>query len=191
MRKKTILIISTLILIVASAVAYFMSCNEEIKDNNYASLDNATIIEKTSLNINSVEEEGYTLMKANCYICHNPNAASHDEIIAPPFKAVKMRYTKVYDTKEEFVNAVVKWVRNPSEENSLMYGALDQFKVMPQLLVEVKDLEKIANYLYDNKVDVPDWMNEHMKEEKAKGHGQGKGNDMGKGMGKGRGMKYN
>jgi len=62
---------------------------------------------------------------------------------------------------------------------------------MPQMLVEVKDLEKIANYLYDNKVDVPDWMNEHMKEEKAKGHEQGKGNGMGKGMGKGRGMKYN
>lgn len=179
---------STLILIIVSAIAYFMNFNEESNNNTYVSLAYASTIEINSPYMNSSEEEGYTLMKANCYICHNPNAASHDEVIAPPFKAVKNRYTKEYDTKEEFVNAVVDWVRNPSEERALMYGAVEQYKVMPQMLVEVADLEKIASYLYDNKVDEPEWMNEHMKEEKGRGHGQGKGKGMGKGMGKGRGM---
>jgi len=190
MKKQTILIASTLILIVVSAVAYFMTFNEESNDNNYVSLVYAPTIGTNSSYITIVEDEGYTLMKANCYICHNPNAASHDEVIAPPFKAVKNRYTKEYDTKEEFVNAVVKWVRNPLEEKALMYGAVEQYKVMPQMMVEVADLEKIASYLYDNKVDEPKWMNEHMKEGKGKGYGQGNGmgKGKGKGMGKGRGM---
>ena len=188
MKKKEILLASAIVLILISAIAFFMSFDQESKDNNYTSLAYATNIELNSPHINVAEDEGYTLMKSNCYICHNPNAASHDDIIAPPFKAVKNRYKKEYDTKEEFVNAVVNWVRNPLEEKALMYGAVEQYKVMPQMMVEVADLEKIAGYLYDNKVDEPEWMNEHMKEEKGKGHGQGKGKGMGKGMGKGRGM---
>ncbi|MFK5878739.1 MAG: c-type cytochrome [Flavobacteriaceae bacterium] len=184
MRKKTILIVSTIALILISAIAAFMSFNQKSEANNYGSLAYVANIEKTSPNLNIVEDEGYTLMKANCYVCHNPKAASHDEIIAPPFKAVKMRYTRQYINKEEFVNAVVNWALEPSEDKALMYGAVNQFKVMPKLALDKSDLEKIASYLYDNDVEEPEWMGDHMKEEKNKGHGQGKG------MGNG-GMKCN
>lgn len=183
MKKQTILIASTIILIVVSAVAYCISFNQESKENNYARLTYVTNIEEVSTFINIKEEEGYALMKANCYVCHNPNSASHDDVIAPPFKAVKMHYTRQFDSKEEFVNAVVNWVLEPSEDKALMYGAVNRFKVMPKLILDKNDLEKIASYLYDNDVDEPEWMGEHMKEEKGKGHGQGKGK--GKGMGKG------
>lgn len=186
MRKQTILLASVILLILVSVIAAFMSFNQESEDNTYISLAFATNTEKT-VSINLVEDDGYTLMKANCYICHNPNSASHDEIIAPPFKAVKMRYTKQYNKKEEFIDAVTSWVLEPSEGKALMQGAVEQFKVMPKMTLDKNDLEKIASYLYDNDVDEPEWMEEHMSEMKGnkmgKGHGQGKG--------KGKGMKYN
>jgi hypothetical protein len=42
-------------------------------------------------------------VKIYCYACHNPSAPSHDEIIAPPLAAVKMRYEMQYTSKDEFV----------------------------------------------------------------------------------------
>lgn len=192
MKKQTILIASTVILIVISAIAIFMSFTPEPENDAYASLTFAANA-KNEAPVRLVEEEGYTLMKSNCYICHNPNTASHDDIIAPPFKGVKMHYTKQYRNKEEFVDAIGNWVLDPSEGKALMYGAVNQFKVMPKMTLDKKDLEKIASYLYDNDPDEPEWMDEHMKEEKGKGQGQGKGkgNGQGKGMGKGKGMKHN
>ena len=118
-------------------------------------------------------------MKNNCYACHNPNTESHGDILAPPFKAVKMHYNREYDTKEDFVKAIVNWVQNPEEDKALMFGAVKRFKVMPKLPLPTKNLEKIANYIYDNDVEEPKWMEEHMKEHKG-----GK-------MGKGEGMKNN
>ena len=126
--------------------------------------------------------DGYTLMKNNCYVCHNPNTASHDDIIAPPFKAVKMHYTRQYDTKEGFVTAVVNWVQNPTEDNALMYGAVMKFKVMPKLELDPKDLEQIATYIYDNDIEQPEWMSAHMNKMQGKGKGKGKRNGKGKGM---------
>jgi len=36
--------------------------------------------------------EGYRLMKTYCYICHNPEVKSHDQMLAPPMMAVKKHY---------------------------------------------------------------------------------------------------
>lgn len=164
MNKKVILLVSV--------VALLMSCNQTKKETPV----NVTEVNKdVSLLVNQEPSEGYTLMKNNCYACHNPNTASHDDIIAPPFKAVKMHYNRGYDTKEDFVNAMVNWVQNPVEDNALMFGAVKRFKVMPALPLSVKDLEKIATYIYDNDVEEPEWMEEHMKEEQGGKMGQGKG----------------
>ena len=65
--------------------------------------------------------------------------------------------------------------KDPKEENALMYGAVQQFKVMPKRAFNEEDLEKIATYIYDNEIEQPDWFAAHFKEQ----HG-------GKGMGKGR-----
>lgn len=121
------------------------------------------------------DKEGYVLMKNNCYACHNPKATSHDDIIAPPFRAVKMHYTRSYDTKEEFVNAIVDWVQNPTKETALMRGAVNRFNLMPKMPLATKDLQKIASYMYDNDVDQPAWMDKHMDEEHGKGKRKGKG----------------
>ncbi|MDX1318295.1 MAG: c-type cytochrome [Xanthomarina gelatinilytica] len=171
MNKKVILLVSV--------VALFTSCNQAKKDKLVAVVaENNNIVIET----NREPSDGYTLMKNNCYACHNPNTSSHDDILAPPLKAVKMHYNREYDTKEDFVNAMVNWVQNPEEDKALMFGAVRRFKVMPKLPLPTKDLEKIAKYIYENDVDEPEWMEDHMNEK----HGDNMGNGQGQGKGNGK-----
>ena len=159
MDKKVILLVSILTL--------FMSCTQSKEKREYTAVS-SELAEVAVLANNLQEDEGYTLMKANCYVCHNPNTKSHDDILAPPFKGVKMHYLKEYSTKEEFVTAMVNWVQNPDEEKSLMFGAVKRFNIMPKLPLSTEDLEKIATYIYDNNVEQPAWMGQHMKQMKGK-----------------------
>lgn len=152
---KVILIASTILL---------LSCNQSSKEPKYGS-KNIGEISTNSLQQNN----GYILMKNYCYVCHNPNAISHDSIVAPPFKAIKMRYTRKYGNKEDFVNSIVNWAQNPDENKALMYGAVKRFKVMPKLPLGTKELEAIASFMYDNEVEEPAWMEKHMKEMQGKG----------------------
>jgi hypothetical protein len=153
-----------IIILVVSVVALFISCKQSKEKKEYVdSVENTEII----THIKSVE--GYTLMKNYCYVCHNPNAVSHDSILAPPFTAVKRRYSMQYDNKEEFVTAMVSWIEKPSEEKALMRGAVNKFKVMPPLPLEKEILQKIAIYIYDNDVEQPKWFEEHFNEMQAKG----------------------
>ncbi|MCF6306666.1 MAG: c-type cytochrome [Flavobacteriaceae bacterium] len=174
------------LLVSISILSLLASCNQsnkEKKTDAYQDSGKAVIAQTEAIQT----KDGYALMKENCYVCHNPEAVSHDTIIAPPFKAVKMHYMNSYDAKESFVTAMVNWVQNPSEEKALMKGAVTKFKVMPPLPLETSEIEKIATYIYDNDVEEPIWMKEHMKE--MKGKGMMNGNGMGKGKGNNKGMK--
>lgn len=154
MKTNTILYLSIVILL--------MSCHSSKEKDSY--IVSNDVYDAANKIKSEQDEEGYNLMKANCYACHNPNTASHDEILTPPFKAVKMHYLKAYEDKEKFVNAMVNWVQNPDKEKALMFGAVKRFEVMPKLALPTKDLEKIASYIYDHDVDQPEWMNEHIEE---------------------------
>ncbi len=163
---------STKVILLVSIMAILTSCNNTKKET----LSTQPITQNKAINTNTQENKGYTLLKNNCYVCHNPNAKSHDEIIAPPFMAVKKRYTREFDNKKDFINAVTNWVQNPTEEKALMRGAVKQFKIMPKLALKTDDLNKIADYLYDNEVEKPIWMDAHMKEMHGKGMGKGMNN---------------
>jgi len=113
--------------------------------------------------------EGYQLLKTTCYACHNPNTKNHDNIIAPPMIAVKKMYSMKYNTKDAFVNAFVSWASYPKEENSLMRGAVNRFKVMPKQGFKKEDLTKIATYIYKNKIEAPSWFAEHEKQMQSNG----------------------
>ena len=171
------------VILLASFVVLLMSCNQTKKEKNTEVLALNTEVNAVT---NQKGSEDYTLMKNNCYACHNPNTASHDDILAPPFKAVKMHYNREYDNKKDFVDAMVNWVQNPEEDKALMFGAVRKFKVMPKLPLPTEDLEKIASYIYENNVEEPEWMEEHMK-----GHKKGMGKGKGKGRGKGKHKKNN
>ncbi len=164
------------IYIIAVITLFLVSCNKTKQD---------TTSQQVAVNATKIKQsEDYILFKNNCYACHSVTSTSHDEIIAPPMVAVKRRYQKSYTSKEDFVEAFVNWSKDPKEENALMRGAVQQFKVMPKQIFKEEDLQKIATYIYDNEIEQPDWFEAHFKEE----HG-GEGNGMGQGRGKGMGMK--
>ena len=118
--------------------------------------------------------EGLKLFQQNCYACHSVTTKSHDEIIAPPMAAVKRRYMMEYDTKENFVKAVVSYAIDPKEENALMI-AVNNFNVMPKQAFSEDDLIKIASYIYDNEIESPKWFEDHFQENHKNGQGMGNG----------------
>jgi len=150
---------------------FTISCNSSKKDIAIAEGKTLESLQKENI-------EGLKLLQTHCYICHNPNAVSHDSLIAPPMAAVKMRYKMSYDNQEGFVNAISKWVLDPTEEKAIMLGAVANFKVMSKLLYKEKDVKKIATFIYENELEQPEWFEAHQKEM----HGNGKG--MGVGIGR-------
>jgi cytochrome c551/c552 len=159
-----------IILIQAILLFFFIGCSEKKQD---------TSIKIAEANISvQIQSDGYTLLKNNCYACHSVTTKSHDEIIAPPMIAIKRRYKMNYNTKEEFVNAITNWASNPTKEHALMRGAVMQFNVMPKQPFIKDDLIKIADYMYDNELEKPEWFENHFNEQHPNGMGKG----MGKGM---------
>jgi hypothetical protein len=99
--------------------------------------------------------KGYQLLKTYCYACHNPYVESKDKMLAPPMMRVKKHYKPNYPVKEDFINAIIKWVHHPNEESALMPGAVRKFKIMPPLAYPEEDLRTIAEYIFDNELEKP------------------------------------
>ncbi|NVK63809.1 MAG: c-type cytochrome [Flavobacteriales bacterium] len=94
---------------------------------------------------------GKVLMENNCFSCHNTQGT--DNMLAPPMQRVKDHYWDEDASKEDFVQAIVEWCENPTEEHSLMPGARRKFGIMPKQAFEKKEVQAIAAYLYDNDLD--------------------------------------
>lgn len=142
--------------------------------------------EKTEKKISQVETakpkstqedalKGKELMEAKCYVCHGPKA-SEENRIAPPMVAIKARYLKGTPTKEEFADAIWNFVENPTLEKGKMKGALKRFGVMPYQPYDEDDIRNISNFIYDFKIEEPEWFKEHWE----KGHGAGNYEQQGK-----------
>ena len=175
-QMKTILMIAFL--------GTFLACNTNSK-KYYSAVKSDSEIAAQAI---SQEYPGKKLMETNCYVCHNPKTAEAD-IIAPPMVAVKMHYISEETTKENFIEDMVAWSKKPSQETSKMPGAVKKFGLMPYQFFPENTIKQIAEYIYDNDIDEPEWFAEHY----SKMHGDGprmKGK-MGKGMGKGMGMGRN
>jgi cytochrome c2 len=129
----------------------------------------------SSTNSESKNVEALQLFQQKCYACHSVITKSHDEIIAPPMIAVKKRYRMQYDNKQEFVDAIVAYAKDPKAENALMPGAINKFKAMPKQAFEEDDLRKIAGYIYENKIETPTWFEDHFQQNHKNGQGMGMG----------------
>ena len=124
-------------------------------------------------------------MEINCYACHNPTTG-HDDRIAPPMIAIKNHYISGNTTKEQFIADIQNWIKTPSEEKSKMPGAIRNFGLMPYAAFPEEAIAQIADYMYENDIDQPEWFEDHFNKER--GNGTGKGMGQGQGKGKGRGM---
>lgn len=128
-----------------------------------ASCSNSTTSE-TKQDLQTNELDGEMLMEKNCLTCHG-NGTSHDNILAPPMKGVKNHYLTDDMTENEFIDLIVNWVSNPTEENAKMPGAVNRFGVMPKQDFNQDEVKAIATYIFNNDMPKPQWFDQHMKDQ--------------------------
>ena len=126
------------------------SCKTDKKDA-YEKNNGNNIEKATDKEVAELTSKGYELMKQKCFICHfeKPDPARRDQMLAPPFLRIQEHYKPTYPKKDEFIKAVMAIINNPSEENTLMPGAVKKFNLMPKLVYDQEELRLIAEALYD------------------------------------------
>lgn len=117
----------------------------------------------------SKTHQGKHIMQQECYTCHDPKASMANRI-APPMEAVKRHYIDSNTTKEEFTEALISWVNDPQTETK-MPGAHTKFGPMPYLPNPESDIAQIADYIYDNELERPEWYDGHFQKTHKKGKG--------------------
>ena len=100
--------------------------------------------------------------------------ACHDDTLnppqAPPMFGVQRRYKKQFESQQEFVDAIVKFVTQPTEGDALMKGPVKKLGLMPGLPLGDDMLSEIATYIYEESFEPPcgHWA-QAMSSEKGKG----------------------
>ena len=108
--------------------------------------------------------DGGKLFLQHCGSCHGQSESAGNRI-APPIVAVKDHYLRQHTDKQSFVSALVNWVTHPSNDRALMPGAIRRFGLMPALPYSEQDLAAIAEFIYDEKIDKPEWYQKHYNAE--------------------------
>ena len=140
-------IVIPIVLVIVILGFYAFSSNDKQQDES---------ISIKSANYTKELSEAKNLLDTKCMICHAIKE-NQDAMMAPPFAHIKKKYDKTNSSKTDFVNTIVSFTLNPSDDKAQMYGALKQFKLMPNLAYQKDDIEKIANYIYENDFPEPAW----------------------------------
>lgn len=147
------------LLIIGLLGLLFTGCNNTNAKVSYA--------EKTNDYKKDTIHPGKKLMETYCYACHDATT-NEDSRLAPPMIAIKRRYIFKDTSKEEFIKDMQNWVKNPTEKNAKMFGAVRRFGVMQKLPYPEKDIEQIADYIYDYDIEQPEWFEAHYKQRGGK-----------------------
>jgi len=140
--KKTSSILYAFVMV---NMLFIVSCNNR-SDN---SKQTTTISLEQDLN-------ALTLLQDNCFSCHNPDLEIETRVAPPMFK-VRNHYYSDNITKDEFVKNIIRFVNQPTEENSVMPGAVRNFGLMPKQTFKEDDLKIIAGYIYSNDLETDEW----------------------------------
>ena len=146
-------------------ILLFVNCKNNEKSENKPVYQNNSTLQS--------EHPGKKLMDTYCKTCHNAEAPEGDGRIAPPMVAIKARYLNLYNSKEDFVNAITNFTTSPSKEDAILFGAVRRFGVMPKQMFPEGSIEKIAEYLYNYKIEEPTWFEDHIKGKGFKNYNQG------------------
>ena len=127
-------------------VALYVSGCETKEKSKISETSKEEPIKETSETIT----KGYALMKQKCFICHfeKPDPAKMGQMIAPPMLRVQEHYKPSYMDKESFVKAIMAYVNNPSQDKTLMPGAVKKFNLMPKVIYDQTELKSIVETLY-------------------------------------------
>lgn len=130
--------------------------------------NNTTIEEKSDNVSNEVKKEkALTLLSNNCFVCHNPDMESETRVAPPMFK-IREHYYDDETSREVFIKEIVAFALDPSEEKSIMPGAVNNFGLMPKTPFNEADLKLIAGYIFDNDLASDEWYSKWEKFQKDK-----------------------
>lgn len=160
-------------LLLFTVVVLWVSCTREpvVQEVNLSEAEKQTIADVHSLSTAA----GEALLSKNCYSCHNPESASHDDMLAPPLAGIKNRYQMSYPERTAFIHQMASYIAAPAEEHALMRGPVRRFGVMPPVALPKDSILAVAAYIYDNELPAPAWFQEHFEEKHGRGWGKGKG----------------
>ncbi len=140
-------------------VVVFNGCNTK-PDNLDRKLNTEQKLEIQNISpINEVA--GLNRLKNNCYSCHNPNAVSHHNMLAPPLAGIKYKYKKLYPSEELFIAQMTDFLVNPTKANSVMKGPVNRFGLMPKTNLQKKQIQELVKYIYNNELEHPKWFEVH------------------------------
>ena len=145
-------------LLVLTALTFIISCKQAKKSGEIEDTPVQTEVEAEDLAI-----RGEKLLATYCYQCHDPKMTI-DNILAPPMIAVKNHYIMEETSKEAFVADLLEWMSGPSAEKSKMPDAVEKYGLMNHQVYPDSVIVGIAEYLYDNEVEQPDWYQKHHEE---------------------------
>lgn len=140
-----------------------LSCKDKAQETHQPTSDPAATAEITTAH------PGQKLMETRCYLCHSPSAPEHEGRIGPPMVAIKAHYITEETTKDQFVAELWEFLQEPTEEKAKMRGAVERFGVMPYQPFKKEEIEQIGEFMFDYRIEEPDWFREHW----MKGHGEG------------------
>jgi cytochrome c551/c552 len=129
-----------------SIILLISSCNQTIEQEK---------VEKVKVE-STADEKALTLLQNTCFVCHNPDLEIENRVAPPMFK-IRSHYFDEDIKKQEFVDDIVQFVLNPSEENSIMPGAVRNFGLMPKQNFKENDIKTIAAYIFENDLESDEW----------------------------------
>jgi len=107
-------------------------------------------------------DNGKQLFNKHCASCHGLSGGMDmSKRLAPPMAGVRRHYIGTYPDEFTFVNAITDWVASPDKNKTQMRGAIRRFGLMPKISVSSADIEKIATYIFEGKIEAPAGFAEH------------------------------
>jgi hypothetical protein len=141
--KKT-----SIVLIILAAIVAITSISQ-------SAFNSAQPVTQSVTEVIEFDSTGYLLLQEKCMSCHSSTVTNHDDRLAPPMFAIKKRYLKTYTNRDDFIEGITTWATNPKEDKAMMHGAVNKFKVMPNMNFAKEDLVNIAGFIYDNEMEKP------------------------------------
>lgn len=133
-------------------------------------------IKETPVALDNNLAKGKELMETKCFVCHGPDA-QEDARLAPPMVAIKAKYFMGNPTKEEFGDAVWNFVEDPTLIKGKMKGAIKRFGIMPYQPYSEEEIRLISDYIYEFKIEEPEWFKGHWEKGHRKHNYQQQGKD--------------
>jgi len=148
---------SKIILLLIVIFTTLLSCKNNSKNKKNTVLKNN--------NVNLDISKGFELLESNCFACHSPNTTLEDRI-APPMAAIKEYYITDGVTQKQFSQSLITFIENPEEKNAKIPEAIERFGLMPKMNFTPQQITQIANYIYNSKLEEPNWYANHFHNEK-------------------------